>query len=302
MLRTWIIYSVTLVSAFIFFLCYKMWVSWYCLIVLLLIPFLGLAAALIANHTLLFKVDVPSSATIGDPAYLKLSVSGIASYFSFCKINVSITDNMGGTTKTVTICTHDNGVSKIPIDTSHCGAYTYKITKLVIYDLLGFFHFHLGVRSNNEILVKPVPAIPDIMPNMYGFKAKNLRKSNNSSSDLYDIREYEKGDPIKSIHWKISAKKDKLFVKEPLEEYGGHSRVILKLAEDRELMDLHLGQLLFTSRFFLDHEISHKIRVMPPDRSEIAFNVESTADIERAIISILHIRIPKDEEEETDAG
>ena len=36
---------------------------------------------------------------------------------------------------------------------------------------------------------------PDLMPNMYGFKAKNLRKSNNSSSDLYDIREYEKGDP-----------------------------------------------------------------------------------------------------------
>lgn len=302
MLRTWIIYSVTLISAFIFFLCYKMWVSWYCLIVLLLIPLLGLAAALIANNTLLFKVDVPSSATIGDPAYLKLSVSGIASYFSFCKINVSITDNMGGTTKNVIIYTHDNGISKIPIDTSHCGAYTYKITKLVIYDLLGFFHFRLGVRSNNEILVKPVPSIPDIMPNMYGFKAKNLRKSNNSSSDLYDIREYEKGDPIKSIHWKISAKKDKLFVKEPLEEYGGHSRVILKLAEDRELMDLHLGQLLFTSRFFLDHEISHKIRVMPPDRSEIAFNVETPADLERAIISILHIRIPKDEEEETDAG
>ena len=66
-------------------------------------------------------------------------------------------------------------------------------------------------------------------------------------------------------------------------------------------MDNHLGQLVFTSRFFLDHEIAHKIRVMPPNQSEIAFGVENTTDLERAIVSILHIRIPKDEEELTDA-
>ena len=66
-------------------------------------------------------------------------------------------------------------------------------------------------------------------------------------------------------------------------------------------MDLHLGQLLFTSRFFLDHEIAHRIRVMPPNRSEIAFNVESTADLERAIINILHITVPKEDEEVQDA-
>ena len=204
---------------------------------------------------------------------------------------------MGGTSKTITINAHDKGATKIPVDTSHCGAYTYRITKVAIYDLLGFFHFRLKVMSNNELLVKPVPSVPDIMPNMYGFKAKNLRKSNKSNTELYDIREYEKGDPIKSIHWKISAKKDKLYVKEPLEEYGGHSRVIIKLTTDRDEMDLHLGQLLFTSRFFLDHEIAHRIRVMPPNRSEIAFNVETPADLERAIINILHITVPKEDEE-----
>ena len=301
MLRTWIIYSVTLISAFIFFLCYKMWVSWYCLIALLLVPLIALVAALIASNNLIYRIDVPPAAMINDPARFTLTVAGLAANFSYSKIYITITDNMGGTSKTITVDAHYGGATEIPIDTSHCGAYTYQITKIAIYDLLGFFHFTLRARTTNEILVKPVPAVPDLMPNMYGFKAKNLRKSNKSNTELYDIREYEKGDPIKSIHWKISAKKDKLYVKEPLEEYGGHSRVIIKLTSDRDKMDLHLGQLLFTSRFFLDHEIAHRIRVMPPNRSEIAFNVESTADLERAIINILHITVPKEDEEVQDA-
>jgi uncharacterized protein (DUF58 family) len=301
MLRTWIIYSVTLISTFIFFLFYKMWVSWYCLIAILIIPVLALIAAVFSTNSLGFKFDMPSNTTIGDPVYLTLSVTGFATFFSFAKIEIAITDNMAGTTRNVAVYTHDSGATKIPVDTSHCGAYTYKITKVSVYDLLGFFRFGMLVKTSNEILVRPVPSVPDIMPNMYGFKAKSLRKSNKANSELYDIREYEKGDPIKSIHWKISAKKDKLYVKEPLEEFGGHSRVILKLTEDRDEMDNHLGQLVFTSRFFLDHEIPHKIRVMPPNQSEIAFGVENTTDLERAIVSILHIRIPKDEEELTDA-
>ena len=83
-------------------------------------------------------------------------------------------------------------------------------------------------------------------------------------------------------------------VKEPLEEYGGHSRILLKLVQDREQLDLHLGQILFTSRFFIEHEISHKIRVIPPDRSEVAFDIESEADLERAMASVLRMKIPAD--------
>ena len=97
----------------------------------------------------------------------------------------------------------------------------------------------------------------------------------------------------------MSAKKDKLLVKEPLEEYGGHSRVILKLTHDRDLMDLHLGQILFTSRFFIEHETPHKIRIIPPDRREIAFEVESETDLQRAIAMILRMRIPDDLNEES---
>ena len=97
MLRTWIIYSVTLISAFIFFLCYKMWVSWYCLIALLLVPLIALVAALIASNNLIYRIDVPPAAMINDPARFTLTVAGLAANFSYSKIYITITDNMGGT-------------------------------------------------------------------------------------------------------------------------------------------------------------------------------------------------------------
>ena len=292
MLKTWVIYSVSLFSTFIFFLCYKMWVSWFCLIVLLLIPFLALGMCIIASRTFTFKSESPGSCPVGDPAFIRITTGGIASYFAFCRIRTVLTDRMAGTTNKLTIMVHDNGVTKIPLDTSHCGSYSYRMTRIEIYDLFGFFFFTRNINKDNEFLVKPVASMPSVMPDLYGFKAKSLRKAKQPNTEIYDIREYQPGDPVKSIHWKMSAKKDKLLVKEPLEEYGGHSRVLLKLTDDRDQLDLHLGQILFTSRFFIEHETPHKIRVIPPDRSEVAFDVESEADLERAMGTIMRMKIP----------
>lgn len=271
-----------------------MWVSWYCLIILLLVPLFAFIVSRIAAIT--FTIEIPANTNIGSPAYMNLNTIGKASFFTFSRLQFLVTDHMSGTTKRLTVTVHDKGITKIPIDTKHCGAYTYELKRAAVYDPLGFFRRKVKINSTKEILVKPVPVIPDIMPDMFGFKAKNLRKTNKPNTEIYDIREYQKGDPIKSIHWKMSAKKDKYLIKESLEEYGGHSRVLLKLTPDRDQLDTHLGQILFTSRFFIEREVSHKIRIIPPDRSEIAFLVENTTDLEFAIAKILRIRIPDEEE------
>ena len=292
MFRSWVVYSVSLLSSFVFFLCYKMWVSWILLLIVLAVPVLSLIMSIVASQTLEFKADCPAAIRLGDEINLKVTTSGIASYFSFCKVKMIITDRMAGKTKKKVFMIHDRGTSKIPVDTSHCGSYSYMLTWLYVYDLFGLFFVKINLNTNNEILVKPVPAMPSVMPDMFGFKAKNLRKSKKPGAEIYDIREYQIGDPLRSIHWKMSAKKDALLVKEPLEEYGGHSRVLLKMSGDRDEMDLHLGQIVFTSKFYIEHETAHRIRVIPPDRSEVAFEIESELDLERAIASILRMRIP----------
>ena len=295
MLKTWIIYAVTSIAAFIFFLYYKMWVAWYVLMLLPLIPFLSFICCIVATTKLTYDAKMPAETHIGNPVYLVMNTYGIACFFAFFKAEFTITDHMSGETRKITVPIYDKGSTKIPVPTDHCGAYAVNITKLAVYDLLGFFHINLTLESRNNILVKPFPIMPDIMPDMYGFKAKNLRKSKQPNSEIYDIREYQTGDSIKTIHWKISAKKDQLLVKESLEEFGGHSRIVLKLSEDRTKLDEHLGQLLFTSKFFLEREIPDKIRIIPPNRSEISFDVENVNDLETSLTKILHMRIPKED-------
>ena len=298
MLKTWFLYSISLIAAFIFFLFYKMWLSWYILIALLVIPVFALIVTIAASLTVKFSVVNPAVTVKGKPAFIKLSIEGIASAFSFYKVKMITTDHMAGTQEKKVIVICDNGVTKIPLETDHCGAYSYKLSKLKVYDLLGFFHFDQNINKDIELLVKPSPEMPGYMPDMYGFKAKNLRKSSKPNSEIYDIRDYQLGDPVKTIHWKMSAKKDKYLVKEPLEEYGGYSRVILKMTDDRDELDLHLGQILFTSKFFIDHEVAHIIRVIPPDSREVAFSIESNIDLERALHTILHMRIPEEASED----
>ena len=295
MLRTWGIYFIALISAFVFFLCYKMWVSWYCLVGALMVPVLSLIACIIAAVSLKFETFAPKGSLKDEPNKLDVKISGFASYFSFCRIRLKITDCMVDSTRKQVYRIHDTGTLSIPVDTSHCGAFTYKIVKLQIYDLLGFFHINRKINRNYEILVFPRPEIPDAMPDTYGFKAKNLRKSNQPMSEIYDIRDYQQGDPVKTIHWKMSAKKDKLLVKEPFEQYGGRSRLILKLVDDRDTMDLHLGQILFTSRYLLDHDVPHRIRIIPPNLKEISYEVESRADLDKAIIKVLRMKMPEDD-------
>ena len=298
MLKTWFLYSISLIAAFIFFLFYKMWLSWYILIALLTIPVFALIVTIAASLTVKFSIVNPAVTVKGKPAFIKLSIEGIASAFSFYKVKMITTDHMAGTQEKKVIVICDNGVTKIPLETDHCGAYSYKLSKLKVYDLLGFFHFDQNINKDIELLVKPSPEMPGYMPDMYGFKAKNLRKSSKPNSEIYDIRDYQLGDPVKTIHWKMSAKKDKYLVKEPLEEYGGYSRVILKMTDDRDELDLHLGQILFTSKFFIDHEVAHIIRVIPPDSREVAFSIESNIDLERALHTILHMRIPEEASED----
>ena len=296
MFKTWFFYATALIAAFVFFLVYKMWASWYILMLLLLVPVADFIMCRVSSEHLEFTSEVPSMINIGDKAALRIKVDGLGASLALVNFTATVTDKMTDTRSIVKYSVFDKGTTKIDIDTSHCGAFTYKITELKIYDLFGFFYVSCSADRTHEVFIRPVPCMPHFMPNSMGIRARLLRKSNQPGAEIYDIRDYTQGDPVKTIHWKMSAKKDKLIVKEPLEEYAGHSRVLLKLTPDRGEMDVHLGEMLFTSTYFIKHDITHKIRIIPPSKCEVGFEIENDRDLERAILAILRMKLPKEEQ------
>ena len=104
----------------------------------------------------------------------------------------------------------------------HIGTYSAGLKRIKIYDLLGLFSHE--VKNSKEYQVNVAPKIFDIAA---------LRISNTTltesqkmviptvidGSDYAGVREYVWGDPIKTIHWKLSARTETYMTKQ-FESYG----------------------------------------------------------------------------------
>ena len=298
MLKNWCIYILLVIAGVVFFLVYQMWLAWYCLLLLLFLPLVSLIFLLVQGRQKII-VDAPKNVKLHDKAEIGFHVEerGKVS-LSICRLYFTVRDVMGDKTKNVKLETHPGGALLLPIETEHCGAVVFDAKKVRFYDLFKLFFINKNIQIHEEVLVRPVPSMPKAIPQMNGFKAKMLRKSSSTYSEIYDVRDYVEGDPVKNIHWKLSAKKDRTLIKEPQEECYGHARVYLSLLDDRKEIDQKLGELVCTSSYFLEKDIMHRVRVLPPKRREVSFDIQSQRDLDTAIIRILHMRLPKEDDKD----
>lgn len=201
-------------------------------------------------------------------------------------------DEFSNTTTKIKAYSQGDRSFYIEADTSHCGAYTYTLKYIKIYDLLGLFCIPKRCKSSHVMMVRPLPQKPEIMPDIEGSTTKSLHKSKSQYSEIYDLRDYAAGDSVKNIHWKMSAKKDSILVKEPLEEELENAKIFFELSSSREEMDKRLGEIIFVSNFYLRKDIHHLVSVMSEGR-EIVFEIFSFDDIENMIDKLLMMELPK---------
>ncbi len=299
MLRSWVIYILSLLGAVAFFLFYKMWLAWFILLVVISILPIALLISVLSSMFFRLEADAFRKVLKGEETEISFTSSGLEAFpFALCSVKIKLIETMTQEVNLIKFLSQGNTTDSIILKTEHCGTYKFTSAKVRIYDLFGLIFVPRTLEVAGEVVVLPTPCIPQAMPDLSGFKAKGLRKSGVPNAEIYDIREYVAGDPVKRIHWKLSAKKDRLMIKESQEETFGHSRLYLPLSRDREKLDHHLGEVLFTSKYLLTHDIEHRIRVLPSGKKEIAFDIASEEDLDRAIIDILHLPIPEDLEDE----
>ena len=119
----------------------------------------------------------------------------------------------------------------------HCGMYKLRVTQMRVYDYLRAFSSSKEVKQQMSIQVLPkVTAIKFIPVNMdiHGKQAEDavreqMRYSGSENSDIRQIREYQNGDTLRHIHWNLSARADKLWMKEYERENDSFTRLILDL-------------------------------------------------------------------------
>lgn len=105
------------------------------------------------------------------------------------------------------------------LHTTSCGSVEIRLKRLWIYDM--FRLFRTKVRSDHDVmmlLVLPNPiylpvttsAPPVDMPDSERF----ADRPGDDPSEIFGIREYQPGDAVSRMHWKLSSRSDVLLVKE----------------------------------------------------------------------------------------
>lgn len=90
----------------------------------------------------------------------------------------------------------------------HIGQYQIRLEKLAIRDLTGLFTLSKRMHLSVDLIASPrMDGASGTLPGSRTYDGQNpYTRSQHTAAGLYDgARRYESGDPIRSIHWKLSA-------------------------------------------------------------------------------------------------
>lgn len=105
-------------------------------------------------------------------------------------------------------------------ESGECGNIEVCLEQVVICDFLGFFS--IRKKENKKASVRVMPEF-GLMPLEITRRTREFQaeaeeysgmKRGDDPSEIYQVREYRIQDPLKDIHWKLSAKEDQLMVRE----------------------------------------------------------------------------------------
>ena len=126
--------------------------------------------------------------------------------------------NKAGTGVSLPARVHRTSDVMLPMKLSMNGTIRYEADYIRVRDLMGFIDMGRKVDVSAELSVIP-ESTPESMISMSEMnqgmtESEETKKKGHDFSDVSDVREYIPGDRLMSIHWKLSAKRDILMVKD----------------------------------------------------------------------------------------
>ena len=159
-------------------------------------------------------------------------------------------------------------VVEIPIESDYCGRIEISMSECNCVDLLGLSRYKVKSKAKGSTYIYPEliyeneeELIKQARENTSDTAYYQNRKGNDIT-EILNIREYEKGDSMKSIHWKLSLKHKQKLVREY--DMPVNQEVIVLFALSDELKDLPMArhilaryvlgavELLYNEQIFFD--------------------------------------------------
>ena len=224
-------------------------------IILSVVPFLSIGAVFILRRFVEVTLMAPEREQYRDePGYLRLRVVNRSWLFSFDANLILRTENC---------FFQDSGTTLLVIVSLSKKSQT--TTEVVIYP-----HGDVTKKGN----------LSDMSQGMT--ESEETMKRGHDFSDVSDVREYIPGDKLMSIHWKLSAKRDILMVKDRVSMSDQQMVILTELSGEDEQVDEILSLTYGVCESFVDEQVY--VRLMWWSEGRFAFE-------ERQIVSREALRL-----------
>ena len=149
----------------------------------------------------------------------------------------------------------------LPAPTGHCGLLELRADKVRVFDYLGLFSLRLDAPPPARIVCRPIPAQcePIEVPDGQGLRPSSKNASRRGPGEDYELREYRPGDPMRSVHWKLSSKWDELIVRDRADTVTPLPLLTVDRFGTPEELDRLLDNLTGMSRAMLGVQRPHAV-------------------------------------------
>lgn len=177
------------------------------------------------------KREVPPKGSVGEPLTVDLFIKKIKRTAPL----IEVRDNFLNSCYQRLLYNVGPKIQKISyqITPQHRGIYNNGSVELSFSAPFGFFRHRKTKEHNSEVIIYPkVIPIKNLYLSTSTFFSSNeskVKKKHRFGQEYYGVRDYRPKDPLRFVHWKSTAKKGQLMIKEYEDEYISHLSIATDL-------------------------------------------------------------------------
>lgn len=281
MLIVAIFYLIMLIGSVLFYIMFKDDFSFYVLTLVLTTPPILLISLILLRR----KVSVSLSCAkqvckFGSecPVFLKIKNTSLMPVSSL-RITIGYKNLLDNIEHQMVITTPAHLANtdeiRLMLSSSYCGRIDVYIKKVRIYDFIKLFSMKIKPKAQ-QVSFLIYPKLEAVEPSVSYYSnpysesdSFSKHKPGDDVSEIFGMHDYIPGDRINRIHWKASAKEDKLIVKDYSLPLGNNIAFFLCISQDDtqnsnaaiEKYSIAMSALASVSISLCENEISHTIFV-----------------------------------------
>ena len=304
-----ILYFYLLLLTFLFFVLFDVYLFHLLFLFLLLLPVLSLLAVLPVRRAVRCKMEIENEIVPRGRCQLALTTENLGVLpCARVQIRLSYHNALGASSASAMADAEETVQLSLParqtrtlrplLKSARCGRIDFAVRRVYVCDLLCLLRLPIPARNvrgeAGSVYVLPAPqsrtiAIEEAADIGADSTAYSQEKPGGDPSEIFQLRDYREGDSLRSVHWKLSSRMQRLIVREfglPLNP-SLHFLMELRAGAAPAAAEAMLGTMLAFSEFLLSREIVHSLSFVTDDGVLETISVTSTDTLAAALHSLL---------------